>query len=155
MTEDSFKALLTEDDVRRVLKTEVALTSRVYDYKEAAEANDPSQVESMDSFYGLNLLTKDGTRRITLSVVDSDSRPSAKGHFEKLKSKTTGMQDMTPPIGDNSARAKLNIQGIGSVLVFIQGDKAVSLHTAQVDGQQPLVTHAGLTELAKLVASRL
>ncbi len=45
--------------------------------------------------------------------------------------------------------------GIGSMLIFIDGDKLVSLHTAQSDDQEPLLSLEGLEELAKLVASRL
>ena len=49
----------------------------------------------------------------------------------------------------------MNAQGIGSMLIFINGDKLVSLHTAQSDDQEPLLSPKGLEELAKLVASRL
>ena len=61
---------------------------------------------------------------------------------------------MDPPIGDASIEVEVNAQGIGSMLVFIKGDRLVSLHTAQPDDQEPLVSLSSLKELAELVASR-
>ncbi len=58
------------------------------------------------------------------------------------------MQDMTQPIGDASIQSELNAQGIGSMLVFLQGDVVVMLHTAQPDDQEPLLSLEGLEELA-------
>ena len=41
------------------------------------------------------------------------------------------------------------------MFVFIQGDKLVSLHTAQPEGEGPLLSLEELEQLAELVASRL
>ena len=65
------------------------------------------------------------------------------------------MQVMDSPIGDASFEIEVNAQGIGSMLVFIKGDKLVSLHTAQPEGEGPLLSLEGLEDLADLVASRL
>ena len=155
ITDQSFATLLTEEDIRGVLTTEVPLTTRFFDYKADAEAVDPAQVEKMDSWYGLLFEATDGTKGITFSVIDFDSTLSARDHFEKIKAETSPeMQEMDPPIGDASIEVEVNTQGIGSMLVFIKGDRLVSLHTAQPDNQEPLVSRAGLAELAQLVASR-
>lgn len=98
ITEDSFVALPTEKDVRGVLTTEVALTTRFYDYKAMAEEVDPAQVENMDSWDGLVIEAADGTRGVTFSAIDFDSTSSAQDHFEKMRSEAPpGMHEMVPP----------------------------------------------------------
>ena len=141
--------------MRGVMTTDVPLTTRIYDFKAMAGSSNPCQVTNMDSFYGLSFQTENGTKEMTFSAVDFDSEASAQGHFEKMKSETPGMQDMAPSLGDASARVGVNAQAIGSVLVFIKGGKAMSLHTSQPDSEQPLVSLEGLEELAEVVSARL
>ncbi len=156
IAEESFMNLLTEEDVRGVRTTGTPLTTRFNDYKAMAERVDLAQVENMDSWYGLVIEAGDGAKGITFSAIDFDTTHSAQDHFEKMKSEAPpGMQDMAPPIGDASFEAGVNAQGIGSMLVFVNGDKLVSLHTAQPDAQEPLLSLEDLEELAELVASRL
>ena len=155
ITQESFMTLLTGEDVRGVLATNVPLTTRFYDYKEMAGSIDPSQVSNMDSFYGLSFQTENGNKGMTFSAVDLDSEASAQGRFEKVKSGTPGMQDMAPPLGDSSARVEVNALGTGSVLVFIKGDKVILLHTSQPDSEQPLISLESLGELAEIVANKL
>lgn len=160
ITEESFMTLLTAEDIRGVQTAEVPLTTRFFDYKAMAEGVDPAQVESIESWYGLSFEAAGGTKGMTFSVIDFNSTASASDHFEKMKSemKSEGppeMQDMVPPIGDASIEVEANSQGIGSMLIFVKGDKVVSLHTAQPDDQEPLLSLEGLKELAQLVAGKL
>jgi len=155
ITEESFMALLAGGDIQGVLKTVVPLTTRFYDYKEMAVVSDPSQVENMDTFYGLSFQTHDGFKGVTFLAIDFKSETEARDHFEKVKSETPRMQDMSPPIGNASAQVDLDGGGVGSILIFVKGDKALSFHTARPDGQQPLMSLEMLENLAKLVASRL
>ena len=62
---------------------------------------------------------------------------------------------MPQPIGYASIQVEFNAQGIGSVLVFIQGDKVIQMHTSQPEGEEPLLSLERLEELAELVAGRL
>ena len=62
---------------------------------------------------------------------------------------------MTPPIGDVSGQVEVNAGGIGSMIVFMSGDKLVSMHTAQPRGQAPLLSLDDLEELATLVVNKL
>ena len=153
LTEETFRALLTLEDVRAVAGSQLSVETRLLDYKEMAEGVDPAQAVNIDSFYGLGFETEDGGSGITLSVIDSDSEASAQARFEEMS--TGPLVDMGVPIGDASAEVELNAQGIGGMIVFVKGDKAVSLHTAQPEGQPPLVPLAGLEGLATLVAGRL
>ena len=155
ITEESFTTLLAEGDVQGVLPTVLPLTTRFYDYKEMAAVSDPSQVENMDSFYGLSFQTEDGAKGVTFSAIDFTSTAAARDHYEKVKSETPGMQDMSPPISDASANVNVDAEGVGSVLIFVKEDKALSFHTARPDGQQSLMSLERLETLAKLVASRL
>lgn len=155
LTGQQLRALLTVEDVRGVLTTEEPLETRFYDLADVARAVDPTQVEDMESFYGLRFQTEGAIKGISFTVVDFNTDANALGHFEKVKSETPGMQDTAQSIGDASADVEVNAQGIGSMLVFIKDDRVVSLHTAQAEGQQPLVPLEGLEELAKIVASRL
>ncbi len=155
LTEERFMALLTMNNLRGVLTTDISSQTQLLDYKEMAGSVDPSQVVNMDSWYGLGLQSEDEVKGMAFSVIDFDSKASAQGHYAKVNSETPEMQDMVLPIGDASIQIELNAEGIGSMLVFIKGDEVVSLHTAQPEGQQPLVSLEGLEELAKLVAGRL
>ena len=123
------------------------------DYK--AMADDVGSADNVDSFYGLSFQTEDGVRGMTFSVGDFDSATSSRTHYGNMKSESPGIADMTPPIGDASAGVDLNAAGIGSILVLLSADTVVSLHTAQPDGQRPLVPLSGLEELARLVIDRL
>ena len=138
LTEDKFRDLMTIEDVETHLTAKVSLMTEVRDFKDMAGRVDPSQVEKMDSWYGMTIEAADGGQGMTFSVIDFDSTSSAQDHFEKMKSETPGMQAMDTPIGDASSEIDVNAQGIGSMLVFKKGDKVVSLHTAQPEGQQPL-----------------
>ena len=155
LTEEKFMTLLTVEDLRGVLTTEISSQTPLLDYKEMAIRVDPAQVVNIDSWYGLGFQSEDGMRGMTLSAIDFDSVVSAQAHFEMMKSETPEMQDMLLPIEDASIQIEVNAQGIGSMLVFIKGDKVVLLHTAQPEGQRPLLPLEGLEELAELVASRL
>ena len=152
LTEENFKTLLTVEDVEGVLLAQVPLTTEFYDYKEMAESVDPEQVADIDSFYGLSFQTDDGMKAITLAAIDFDSQASAQNHFENV---TQGMHVMDPPLGDASAEVELNAQGIGSMVVFIKGDKVIQLHTGQPDGEQALTDLEGLENLAEIVAQKL
>ena len=155
LSEEAFKALLTIFDVEKLLTIAVRLNTDYTDFKAMAEGVDPAQVGNMDRWYGLVFQTEDRMKGMTFSAMDFDSEASAQGHFETIKAETPGIQDMDSPIGDASVEVEVNAQGIGSMLVFVKGDKLVMLHTAQRDDQEPLLSLEGLEELAQLVASRL
>ena len=109
----------------------------------------------MDSWYGMTIEAADGGPGVTFSVVDFGSKSSAEDHYVAVASETSVLRQMTPPIGDISHQAEVNAEGIGSMLVFTSGDKVVSIHTMQSEGNGPLLSLERLTELAELLASRL
>ena len=146
--------LLLPDEVA-ALAGALELTVQYRDQKSAAAAVDPAQVEKIDIWYGLTFEAADGTKGMTFSVIDFDSESSALDHYGTMTSEPSGLQEMSSPIGEASAQVEVNAQGIGSILVFLKGDKVISLHTAQPEGQEPLLSLESLEELAKLVASRL
>ena len=153
LTEDKFRDFITIEDVENRLSAEVSLNAALTDFKDMAGRVDPSQVENMDSWYGMIFEAADGG--MTFSVIDFDSQSSAEDHYVAVMSETSVLQQMTPPIGDISAQVEVNAEGIGSMLVFMSGDKVVSMHTMQSEGQSPLLSLEDLVELAALVVSRL
>jgi hypothetical protein len=155
LTEDNFKALLTVEDIESVLASMVVLETEFFDYKQMAESVDPAQVVSVDSWYGMGFATDDGMKGLTFSVLDFSSQASAQDHFEMMTAETLGLEIMSLPIGDTSAEVEVNAQGIGSIIVFIRGDKVIQLHTVQPDGEQPLTDLNGLEKLAKIAEERL
>ena len=155
LTEDKFGDLITIEDVEKLLGVKVSLKAELRDFKEMAGRADPSQVEKMDSWYGMTIEAADGGPGMTFSVIDFDSKSSAEDHFVAVMSETSVLRQMTPPIGDISGQVEVNAEGIGSMLVFSSGDKVVSMHTMQSEGQSPLVSLEDLEELAALVVSRL
>ena len=155
LTEADFRDLITIEDVERRLSAKVSLKAELRDFKEMAGRADPTQVQNMDSWYGMTIEAADGGPGMTFSVVDFDSRSSAEDHFIAVMSETSVLRQMTPPIGTISGQVEMNAGGIGSMLVFMSGDKVVSMHTTQAEGQSPLLTLEDLEELAALVVSRL
>ena len=128
----AFTNLLTVLDVEPLLITPSRLGSQLIDYKDGAEQVDPAQVENMDSWYGLVIDATGGGPGMTFGVVDFVSQSAAQEHYATVMA---GMVSMTTPIGDTSAEIEVNAQGIGSILVFIKGDRVVMLHTAQPEGE--------------------
>ncbi|MFC1935605.1 hypothetical protein ACFLX9_02440 [Chloroflexota bacterium] len=155
LTEDNFRVLLPVEDVEGVLFADVPVNTEFFYYKEMAASVDPAQVVNMDRWYGLSFQTEDDKKGMTFTVIDFDSQSSAQDHFEVVKNETPGLESMESPIGDASVEVEVNAQGVGSFVVVIQGDKFVQLHTAQPEGQEPLLSLKRLEELAGLVASRL
>ncbi len=154
-TGEAFRALLAIEDVYDgLLDPSERLDTELRDFKEMAERIEPAQVEKIDSWYGLTLEAADGTKGMTFSVIDFDSESAALDHYGTMTSEP-GLQGMASPIGEASAQVEVNANGIDSMLVFLKGDKVVSLHTAQPEGQEPLLSLESLEELAELVASRL
>ena len=49
----------------------------------------------------------------------------------------------------------MNAGGIGSNVIFLRGDKLVTLHTGMPDGAEALTDLAGLRELARTIDRRL
>lgn len=154
LTEEEFKSLLTVQDVQQVLVSQVELNTQFYNYKEMAESEDPQQVVAMDSFYGLSFQTGDGMKSMTLTVIDFDSSSSAGQHFQKVKTESE-LESMQEPIGDNSFAKQLNLEGMGSIVIFQKGDRFVQLHTAMPVGEPPIVDLSGLEELANKVEGKL
>ena len=99
LTEQEFMALLTVEDVSGVLTTEVALTVSFSDLKAAAAGSDDPQLANIDSFYTRGFTDADRTKRMTFTLIEFDSESSAQNHFELVKSDTTGLEEMAPPIG--------------------------------------------------------
>lgn len=157
LSEESFRTLLTVEDVEGVLLGDDSLQPELRDLRKMAEAADPTQVAAMDSWYGLIFGSEGGSKAMTFTVIDFDSPSSAQKHFQKVKSETGPplLQDLELPIGDVAAATQVNSKGIGSVVVFVEADKAISLHTTKPEGQQPLTDLPGLKQLADIVDRRL
>ena len=154
LTEEEFKSLLTAQDVQQVLVSQVELNTQFYNYKEMAESTDPQQVVAMDSFYGLSFQTGDGTKSMTLAVIDFDSTSLSEQHFQKVKI-ASELESMQEPVGDDSFAKQLNSEGMGSIVIFLKGDRFVQLHTAMPVGESPIVDLSGLEELANKVEGKL
>ena len=142
---------MTIEDVEAVLNSRVVLLTQFFDYRQMAEAVDSAQVVNIDSFYGLSFQAEGGTAGLTFSVTDFDSEASAQAQYGIVTSETPGMELADTAIGDRSAQARANAQGIGSVFVFVKGDKLVSLHTSVPEAESPLVSLDGLQQLARTV----
>ena len=154
LTEEEFKSLLTVQDVQQVLVSHVELNMQFYNYKEMAESTGPQQVVAMDSFYGLSFQTGDGIKSMTLTVIDFDSSSSAEQHFQKVKTESK-LESMQEPIGNGSFAKQLNSEGMGSIVIFLKGDRFAQLHTAMPVGESPIVDLSGLEELANKVEGKL
>ena len=157
LTENSIRRLLTIGDVEKVLTTVVPLMTQLYDYKKQLASADKARASNldMDGFFGLSFQTPDGMKAITVTVSDPTYTASVKDQFDKLRFSIPKLEVMEDPVGDASARAEVNVGGIGSTILFVKGDKSVQLHTTQPDSESPLTSLDGLERLARIVAQRL
>ena len=155
LTLDSFTALLTLEEVEEVLKIDVPLRRKTRDLKKMSEATDPEQAATIDSAYMLTFEAEYGFRSVTFGAFDFVSEALAREYFARFKEETPGAIEETIVIGDSAVLVRVDSNGIGSALMFIKGDKTVSLHTTRQDGDQPLIDPEGLQQLASRVARRL
>ncbi len=155
LTEKQFKALLTVEDIESVLTSMVVFETEFRDYKKMAESVDPAQVEDMDSWYGMAFVAEDRMKSLTFNVIDFDSQTSAQDRFEKTRAEIPGLEIMNLSIGDTSAEVEVNAQGIGSIILFREGDQLIELYTVMPAGEETLVDLEGLEELARIAESRL
>ncbi len=155
LTEESFANLLKVEDIQAATGG-MGLETRLRDIKQMGALVDAAQVADMDAGYLRSFDSVEGpSRSISFSVIDFNSRTSARNHFDKLRIETPGLEEMSQPIGDSSAKALFNDKGLGSILAMSKEDKFVSLHTTIASGESPLVDTAGLERLAAIVEKRL
>ena len=154
LTEESFKNLLAEKDIEKILDSQENITSKFIDYKKMMESTNSNDVIHINSFYGLSFQTQDGMKTITFTVMDFDSISSAQQQFQKMMNESD-LENMKTSIGDSSFEKEYNSNGIGSVVAFTKGYKVIQLHTAMPDNEKPLTNLKGLEELAKIVDERL
>ena len=169
------KSLLLPSEVSE-LAGDVEITTEYRDQMSLAANRDAEQVEhvisfemlnfdTLDGFRGLILTTlypvassfatPDGFRGLTLTTIKLDSEQAAADHFELITGGVFGLQDFSEAIGDAASFIEPNEAGIGSMVIFRQGEWVVTLYTAQRDGITPLVDLAGVEALAQFVADRL
>ncbi len=158
VTEENFQALITlEDDVRGLLLRDQEIRVDLRNTRALAGSLDAEAVSQVESWYTLAFETLDRNKQMLMSVIDYVSEAEALKHLEGMKSKLPDLpiQIMDPPIGDESFQVLVDDLGVGGLIVFKKGDKAVTLHTAQPDGEEHLVSYEGLEELAHRVEGKL
>ncbi|MCH8185613.1 MAG: hypothetical protein IH862_05880 [Chloroflexi bacterium] len=158
VTEENFQTLITlEDDVRGLLLREQELNVVVRDTRALAGSVDEETVSQVESWYTVAFETLDRNKQLLMSVIDYVSEAEALNHLEVMKSNLPDVpiQIMDPPIGDESFQMMVDDLGVGGLIVFKKGDKAVTIHTAQPNGEEYLVSLEGLEELARRVAGKL
>ena len=158
VTEENFRTLITlEDDVRGLLLMDQEIKVDVRDTRALAESVDAEAVSQVDSWYTVAFESLDRKKQMLMSVIDYVSEAEALNRLEVMKSDLPDVpiQIMDPPIGDESFQVLVDDLGVGGLIVFKKGDKAVTLHTAQPDGEEHLVSLEGLEELARRVAGKL
>ena len=157
VSEERFKTLLTEDDILSLLDEDVALETLFRDVKRAAAGAQPSQIATVDRAFALTFNTQDESRGLIFTLTDFDSRETARENYETVKSRTgpPAFTDMSPPIGDASVSLTRDERGIGSIVMFIAGDKTVSVHTILGAPVEPLVSLTDLERLARSAEERL
>ena len=110
VTEEQFRSLLTADDILGLVDEDLTLETMFNDIKKAAADVQPSQVASIDRAYALIFNTEDGTKGLTLSLTDFDSKGAAREKYEQVKAATgpPPFNDVSPVIGDASVEQKLH-----------------------------------------------
>ena len=158
LTEENFQTLITlEDDVRGLLLRDQEIRVDIRDTRALAGSVDAEAVSQIESWYTVAFETLDRKQQMLMSVIDYVSEAEALNRLEVMRSDLPDVpiQIMDPPIGDESFRVLAADIGVGGLIVFKKGDKAVTLHTAQRNGEESLVSFEGLAELARTVAGKL
>ena len=163
INEDQFRNLLTLDEVESIVKVKeelqeyaftdikMLLDSRVDTQRVAVQ-----QVFPLDSGYSVFFGNDQETKSIRLAVLDMKTLVDATHQYEEIKSSTEpALQVMESPIGHASAEIDANIAGLGANIVFIKGDKLITLHTIMPEGELPLTDLEGLRQLARIIEQKL
>lgn len=157
VTEEQFRSLLTADDILDLVDEDVTFETMFNDIRKAAAEVQSSLVASIDRAYALIFSTEDGTKGLTLTLTDFDSKDAAKEKYEQVKTATgpPPFTDMSPVIGDASVRLTRDDRGIGSIIMFIDGDRSVTVHTTLGAPVDPLISLDDLKKLAIMAEERL
>ena len=102
--------------------------------------------------------TLDGSSVMTLDVINFDSTDAADSHYETIlgdlgASPVAKITDGV--VGTRSFQADVNSAGVGSIVVFQDASRIISLHTAMPEGEPPLREPAQLIGLAKDIREKL
>jgi hypothetical protein len=127
----------------------------VLDVRAMAEAVDPVHVINIKAWFAASYQMVGEEQSVSLSVMEFSASDHAWEHF--LGRVQDGLlQPMDDRIGEGSAVASVDANGIGSMVVFIVSAKVVTLHSTMLVGQpNTLIGLESLQELARLVASLL
>ncbi len=158
VTEENFQTLITlEDDVRGLLLRKQEINVDVRDTRVLVDSVDAELVLKVESWYTVAFESIDRNKQMLMSVIDYVSEAEALNHVEGMKTNLPDLpiQMMDQPIGDASFQILMDDLGVGGLIVFQKGDKAVTLHTAQPEGEEHLISYEGLEELARRVAGKL
>ena len=158
LPKDHFKSLLTLEDIQNVSKKNDVTKIQYIDLKKISADTDLNQIESINSWYGTSFEIQNGKERISFSVINFESEISAKKHFEKttLNPPYAGQNsEVNSTIGDTSLQTNLNAQGIRDVILFVKGNKVVSLSSNQSHENNFAVDIDDLVKLAVIVEHRL
>ena len=155
LNEEIISALLSVDDVARMVHGNSALLVEFRDGKAMAAGVDPSQVIAIESWITASFRSIDPIRGMTFSVMDFNSSYTAQEHFDNVISETPGLIVMSEPIGDISAKVVFNGAGLGSIVMYRKEDLFLSLYTAHPVDVEPMMPVEGLVELARLLETRI
>ncbi len=155
LSEEVISELLSVDDVARMADGNSAMLVEFRDGKAMAAGVDPTQVIAIESWITTSFRSIDPIRGLTFSVMDFNSSYTAQEHFDHVISETPGLIVMSEPIGDISANVVFNGAGLGSIVMYREGDLFLSLHTAQPVDVEPMMPVDGLVELARLIETRI
>ena len=150
--EERFKALLSLEEVQAAMLQHDIVTVELINFKELAEGVDPAQTAAMDSFWGNSFQTQDRAGGMTLAVIDFLTPADAEERLS-ITLAESDMQEMDDPIGDRSFT--LALEGQGSAVWFIKGDRSVQLHASWSPGHEAQVDLEAMLSLARLVEPRL
>ena len=158
VTEENFETLITlEDDFEELLLRTQQINVDVRDTKALVSSADSDAVTGVEAWYTVAFESLDRNKQMLMSVIDFESGTGAMQHLETMRTNLPDypVEAIDPPVGDESFEIHVNEVGVGVLLVFKKGDKAVTLHTAQPDGDEPLVDLEGLVKLARNVERKL
>jgi len=158
LPKDQFKGLLTLEDIQNVSKKNNVTKIQYLDLKKISADTAPDQLESINNWYGTSFEIQNGKERISFSVIIFKSEISAKKHFEKttLNPPYAGQNNEgNSIIGDTSLETNLNAEGIRDVILFVKGNKVVSLSSNQSNENNYAVDIDDLVKLAVIVEHRL
>lgn len=147
-------ALLGLEDVLAVIGDDVALTVKLVDQQAIDDSEAPVPVDAIEKWGVVVFQSPGAGPAIVFSVMALVTEQDAQTVFFNAE-REMSQQSVFTDLGGYHVAVEPNESGLGSLIMFVRGDRVITLSATLPSAGEPLTDLAGLTSLAKTVSQRL